>query len=348
MTVSRVLGLGAQEGRVRKETRERVRAAADLLGYRPNVAARSLRSNRMHQIGAYINRPEYLTMAGFGWMRLFSSLQRQSEEHNYRLAFHFYEDASEASLREFFEPGRYVDGLVVQGRNLSELEIRLLRESGMPVVSLYERLEGFCCMLGDDRGMGRKAADYLYSRGHRRVAAMAHKMAKPEWNGRYEGFIDRARELGMEVVETCFREANKPLLAGWEREFGYDSVPLPGEGKLGFSAIWIPSDFVAVGAIRRYEAEGLVVGRDISVLSYDNSEAYGYAHWETPRITSFELARDRIGLAAADMLCGGNYMPGVHWFASTLVERTSVCDGPDQSAGVSSLDTFGKNFPTND
>lgn len=340
MTVSRVLDVsGWERAKVRPTTRERVEAVAERMGYRPNVAARSLRSNRTHQIGVYIKWKDYVAMGSSGWMRVFSALQRQASEHNYRLAFHFHDQESEADLRELFTPGRYMDGLVVLGRNLSDVEVGLLNDCGMPTVSLYHRIADFCCLLADDGGVGRRAADYLHSRGHRKVAVLSHRTPREEWNGRFHGFVTRAGELGLEVSMQVFHACERRNLNGWERDFGYTETPLPGSDQ-AFSALWVTSDFVAVGAVQRLEDEGLVVGKDVSVLSYDNAEGHGYAFWEQPRLTSFDLARDKIGIAAADVLCSGSFSPDIHLFSSQLVERGSVCDGPAGAVAHSLRQTF--------
>lgn len=328
MTVSRVMDPTHGGVKVKPETRKRVEAAVQKLGYKPNLAARSLRSSKTFQIGAYVNWNDYHSMSTFGWTHIFGSLQREAGKYGYRLAFYFYENASEDDLRDLLEPGRYVDGLVVQGRNLTELEIREMRASRMPVVSLYETIPDFCSLISGDYEVGVNAANYLYKLGHRRVSAMAQRKTKDEWSMRYHGFIERASELGMDLVSRYFEPRRGPALTGWEKRFGYDNAPIPGDRDAAFSAIWIPSDFVAVGAVDRYEEEGMVVGRDLSVLSLDNSEAYGYAYWKEPRLSSFDLNKQSIGKTAAEKLCSGSFEANVHTFQFELVERTSVTEGP--------------------
>lgn len=328
MTVSRVFDSNPTRSKVRPETRELVEKVARRLGYRPSAAARHLRLQRAHQIGVYLNWKHHGILSNYGWPRLFGAMQRQAAVYGYRLAFHFQDDTSEANLRDFFQPGRYVDGLVILGRNASETEVRLLQESGLPTVSIYEEIEGFYSLLTNDRGIGYQAANYLYARGHRDVAVLACRFPKDQWNQRYYSFVERAKELGMRVVQNCYQPAGIEKNLGWEHTFAYRNAPLPLKKNGHFTAIWIPSDFLAVGAIHRYEEEGWVVGKDISVISYDNSEAHGMRYWDKPRMTSFELSREQIGICAADILCSGKTEKKVHFFDSVLIERTSVCDGP--------------------
>lgn len=328
MTVSRVFDSDATRSKVRPGTREKVEAVARQLGYRPSTAARNLRLQRSHQIGVYLNWKHHGILSHFGWPRVFGALQRQAAQYGYRVAFHFQDDTSETNLKDFFQPGRYVDGLVVLGRNIADKEIRLLRESGLPTVSLYEEIDGFVCLLANDRRVGRQAADYLYARGHRDVAVLAYRNDREHWNLRYYSFMERAQELGLQIVQQYYQPAGMDKTLGWEHTFGYQNAPLPLGDKGHFTALWIPSDFLTVGAIHRYEDEGWEVGKDLSVLSYDNAEAHGIRYWDTPRITSFELNREQIGVRAADILCSGNPEKPVHSFDSTLIERTSVCDGP--------------------
>jgi len=329
--VSVSLAIRNQNGRVRvsEKTRKRILDVATQLDYHPNPSARNLALSRTHQIGVYLNSPKALDLSLTPWHAVISAIQLHLAKIGYRLSFYYFPKGMREGFREFLIPNRFVDGLIVQGRVLEDSEIRTIRKSGLPTVSLYHVIEGFHSLTIDEAQTGADAADYLYAAGHRRVALFALRMKRPEWNRRMTGFIQRAREIGLLLPGTC--QIVAPIgnrLAG--------STELPEElfhrletVRKNITAIYCPSDYLSIALVRAFDAKGIRVGRDISLLSYDNLEGHGFKPWRKPRLTTFNPPFSEIGAKIVKLLVPSAYAkkrpsPTHHSFVPTLIERDSV------------------------
>jgi LacI family transcriptional regulator len=178
-------------------------------------------------------------------------------------------------------------------------------------------------VLPDERAAGRTAARALLAAGHRdRIWLVGESPA-----GVYAG---RERRLGVEDVLARAQLA----LAGtvdclWWPEPSYAAVreflasgPVP-------SAIICLNDRVAFGAYQALAEAGLAIPRDVSLLSFDDSDL---ASWLRPQLTSIAIPHFELGRRAVELLLDGSPAEGVHRVAMPLRERASV--GPPLVAAV--------------
>ncbi len=312
--------------RVSTATRARIRAIATELDYFPNPTARNLVFSRTHQVGLYLNSPDSLNLSPTPWRKIISAIQTRLWARGYRLGIYYFESGQESGFREFLAPNRFVDGIIVQGRGLSPGEVRKILEAEMPAVSIYQKIQGLCSVTVDEQKMGSDAADYLREMGHRHVAVFALSFQKPEWNCRVSGFLERAAVLGIRVPAA--RQLIGPM---GHREPG--SLQLPEElyqrlrkvlGKV--SAVYCPSDYLSTALVRRFDLEGIRLGRDVSLLSYDNLEGHGFKPWPEARLTTFDPPFSKIASQVVSILLDDvkPLSPTHHTFAPRLIERGSV------------------------
>lgn len=312
--------------RVSRASQRRIKEVASRLNYRPNPAARTLALSRTHQIGLYLNSPNSLNLSLTPWREVLTRIQSRLGKAGYRLGIYYFPPGRETGFSDFLIPNRFVDGLLVQGRDLSPGEIQKIREAGMPVISLYEDIPGMHSLTIDEERMGSDAADYLYGMGHRRIALLAMTAQRPGWNGRITGFLRRAEELGIGLPAS--RQCIEPVgdrLAG--------SLELPRELFRKFSrirgsvtALYCPSDYLSFALLKALDKQGIEVGRDLSLLSYDNLEGMGFRPWSVARLTSFSPPFARIAERVMDLFDHLDAFPSPthHVFAPRIVERGSV------------------------
>ncbi|HWL53368.1 MAG TPA: LacI family DNA-binding transcriptional regulator [Chthoniobacteraceae bacterium] len=324
MTVS--IALRPQHGRSRisPETRERICALAKKMNYRPNPSAKNLALARSHHIGFYLNSPEALNLSTIPRRRIISTTQAQLWKRGYRLGIYYFESEREEGFSEFLTPRRFVDGIMTLGFTLSAAEIAKIRASGMPTISLYHKIKGMRSFTIDFDAMARHAAEYLHAHGHREIAILAAGTLQHE---RIFGFRQRAQELGLRVPdERIFLE---PLDQGRTSEIlarRLVGALMASRAPAAVTAFYIPSDYLAIEIVRFMEANGKVLGRDFSVISFDNLEGQGQRPWDELRLTSYDPPYAEIGEAVAATLGQPDARPedACRTFKAHLVERRSV------------------------
>src|SRR6266702_1711866 len=179
------------------ETAERVLAAADSLGYRPNTVARSLRTRRSHTVGVLI--PDLTNP-------LFPPIVRGIED---RLAADGYvalignTDSDDERERLVFERmrARHVDGFVCATAHLSSPLLAEAASAGIPVVLVNRYAKGYgfpAVSVDNERGIGL-AVSHLVSLGHRRIAHIAGPQDVSTGLLRYRGFTDAMAAHGLAV-----------------------------------------------------------------------------------------------------------------------------------------------------
>lgn len=168
-TASRVLS--GQET-VKRELALLVRDASDQLGYRPNIAARSLRLAQSMTLGAVFNRLDSpLTRT------LLTGLEVGTREQDYALLL-TNANGDPAVFRTLMERllERQVDALLVY-RPPSEIDdcLRLYEAAGTPVISVFAKPRGVKLPLVTNRPTEaiRRAVDHLASLGHRAIGYVA-------------------------------------------------------------------------------------------------------------------------------------------------------------------------------
>src|SRR5215471_17587858 len=172
---------------VSEDTAHRILAAADLLGYRPNTVARSLRTRRSHTVGVLIpdlNNP------------LFPPIVRGIED---RLAADGYvalignTDSDDERERLVFElmRARHVDGFVFATARLRSALLAEAARAAIPVVLVNRHAEGYgfpSVTVDNERGIAM-SVDHLVSLGHRRIAHIAGPQDISTGLSRYRGFM---------------------------------------------------------------------------------------------------------------------------------------------------------------
>ncbi|MGE5530222.1 MAG: LacI family DNA-binding transcriptional regulator [Patescibacteria group bacterium] len=268
-TVSRVLG---NYGSVSPEIAARVLKVATELGYRPNLAARSLKTNRTGRIGVIVHditNPYYAEIVG--------GIEERAKMEGYTVSVCAASNVGDLDLVNGFLDQQF-DGLVVASSWYAFAHTRLpaLAANGLPVVlgpeaspppgdeheSHYHRV------VYDWRGTVEAAVSYLIGLGHRRIAFLS-SMNVNEENGKYLGYTAALAKHGLPyderlVVSLLNPETNTSIQVGqkeMETLLARNVQP---------TAIMAFNDLVAMGAIATIIDAGLRVPEDISVMGQDD------------------------------------------------------------------------------
>ena len=307
---------------VNPETRARVLAVADELGYLPNRAARALTTGRTHNIGlivADISNP------------FFPPLIKAAQAHARTRDYHVFvadtdEDPRvEQELIQTFT--KQVDGVLLCSPRLSNRAIDRLRRD-VPFVMINRRVKGLPAVLMDVGHGARLAVEHLTALGHRRLALLVGP--EGSWTSQ-EISAAATAAAGAAGADLVVLGPNSPTEHGGQ-------VAAPEVLRAGVTAVLAYNDLVAIGLVEGLAELDVEVPGAISVVGIDDIMP---ARLGRPKLTTVAMPTVAAGRTAVDMLLqlvGSTEIGGAAQttLETTLVVRdsTAVLPGPVHPAGA--------------
>jgi LacI family transcriptional regulator len=303
------------QGTLRRETRQKVLAAAERLNYRANANARGLVSGRSYTVGL-------ITSDRLGRFSVPVMLGAEDSLATGQMAILFC-DAREDPVRErhWLQTlrARNVDGILVTSLR-SDARPSLSDQVSVPVVYAYSpsEREDDISVVPDDRQGGRLAGDHLLEIGRRRIAYVGGPQTYAAAHLRLDGLKDALSGAGLALVSA-------PLFVSWEEEGGRQAARALLHREENFDAVFCASDQIARGLIEEFGAHQIRVPEDVAVVGFDNWDIMALA--SRPSITSIDMNLTTVGERAARLLTAaidGTPSPGTHYVDCTLVVRGST------------------------
>lgn len=289
-TVSFVLNERPGSG-ISVETRDRVLRVAREMDYRPNLTARSLRTQVTHTIGLISDQ---IVTDNYGGDLIRGSLVT-ALQHDHLLIVVESQDDPEVE-RHLVEDllARQVDGIIVA--TVTGDRVRLPDTlHGRTVLLNCTSSPAWPAILADEFAGGREAANALLRAGHRRGIFLVGETPdglRPA-RERRRGFETALAEAGLALEGT--------IDCRWWPESAYDALgPLLSSGEPPRALICL-NDRVAFGAYQAIADAGLRIPDDVSVVSFDDSEL---ARWLRPQLTSVALPYFDMGRIAVESVLG--------------------------------------------
>lgn len=311
-STSRALhGTGASPAMV-----ERVRAAADELGYSPDATGRSLRLKKTFQVAfavADIGNPVYVEMM--------TAIHEVLAPHGYRVVVMTTGDtpASTAELVRSLSSG-FVDAMVLSPLRTDDALVEEIRQAPVPVVVIGRTLadHGIDSVSTDSAGGIGEAVRHLLDLGRRRIGFLNGPLDTTPGEARQRGFDAATGAAGFTGERTSVAlAADFTVAAGLvaardllDRTLGAPAGAL--DDRPGLDAIVAANDLLAIGAIRAVRERGLSVPEDVAVTGMDDTEI---GRVFQPSLTSVSLGSTERGRVAAQLvvdLVDGDAEPGRH------------------------------------
>jgi LacI family transcriptional regulator len=275
---------------VSPETVERVRAAAEALGYRVNRVARGLKTRRSFTVGMLIpdiTNPFFPPMvrgaedglAEAGFTLVLADTDNDEEKDR----------KAQAVLLE-----RQVDGMLLGTARRRDPLVEELVDAGVPLVLVNRTIDrgGVSAVIPDDHAGMALAVDHLHDLGHRRIGHVAGPPQTSTGSRRAAGFEAAIRSFGLESVppvevtsftEEAGRAAASTILASKRRP----------------SAIVAANDLVALGVLDAADSLGLSCPQDFSLVGFNDMPFVGRLD---PPLTTVRIDEYEIGLRASRLL----------------------------------------------
>lgn len=281
------------------DTVERVRRVAKKLHYQPHAGARSIRSNRFHNIGYFMAKSGLHTPTPAGYM---AGVHDVAEEHGYRITLIRLpvnlEDLSKAMLGAFSE--RNLDAIVIE--SYSELARQIheqIEATQMPILFINDRHK-FNSVYVDDARAARELTRHLLDQGYRKIgflhreieggpkiSRMHHSAKDRECGYREEMKKARRKPQVHTVVSTAVVGRDIDLSEGdWQQISRFDAV------------IAYDDDLANLVARAAYD-RGLWIPDSLAIASF-NGDYASLCAWQrltTMQIPSYEMGRRAGGMA---------------------------------------------------
>jgi len=309
-TVSRVVNARSN---VDSDTRDRVLAAMDEIGYRPNSAARALKSGRFSTIGVIM-----FTLSSFGNMRTLDAVAMAATEAGYSITLipvtRPTQGAVTGAVNRLAEQA--VDGIVIimEAHMLDRIDVTV--PTGLPVVIVDSDAGSRYTVVDTDQTEGaRLATQHLLDLGHRTVWHIAGPESSFSAGRRTASWRNTLKAAGAPVP---------PVLEGdWSAQSGYvHGVTLAADPLV--TAIFASNDQMALGVMRAMHEAGRAVPADVSVVGFDDmreSEDF----W--PPLTTVHQDFAQVGRLCIEKLLRQIDSPGASSPGTTIVPTHLVVRG---------------------
>jgi DNA-binding LacI/PurR family transcriptional regulator len=274
---------------VSEDTRDRILAIADELGWYPNRAARALSAARADACGLVLARPARTIALEPFFMEFIAGVESELASHSIALMLQLVRDVHEEIevYRRWFGEHR-VDGVLVVDLRLDDPRVDELARLGLPAVVVGGPVKNHVlpAIWHDEASVVTEAIRYLAALGHERVAHVSGVVDFVHTQQRLDAFRRAVAELGLEgeIVETDYSaesgsRATRKLL----------SSPTPP------SAILFDSDLLAVTGLGVAQQMGFSVPDDVSIVGWDDSLISQVVH---PPLTAITRDITAYGVAA--------------------------------------------------
>ncbi len=310
---------------VSPQTRDRILAYADALGWYPNSAARALSAARSDLVGLVLARKPSVMSAESFFMELISGIEGELGPSEMGLVLKVVGEDPDRELAVYrqWSGQRRVDGVILVDIRVHDPRPAACEKAGLPALVLGRRTGDHrlpCLSVGIGAAM-RAAVAHLAQFGHRRIARVAGPPAMVHTRDRDRAFRAAARRHGIESTmraRTDYtaeqgEQATRSLLTAPDRP----------------TAIVYDNDLMAVRGVAVARELGLDVPGDLSVIAWEDSVL---CRLMSPAMTSLRLDVAAYGATAAAMLTrlvAGDVVDDVAFPAPELVPRASTGQAPE-------------------
>ena len=284
-TVSRVLKTPEV---VTKTTRDKVLAAVEATGYRPNALASGLRrakSDNIVVVVPFIQNPFFSGVIqgieGVAFAEGYQVLLGESQNDQTRL------DSYAAMLRS-----KTADGLILLG---AALPSQLDDKTPLVMACEYFPDHRIPAIRIDNEAAARMATEHLIGLGHTRIGTIAGPHDNQLSRDRLAGYRAALGAAGLVYEESLVAEG------GFDVDSGHAAMTRLLDLQAPPSAVFSSSDEMAIGALKAAREHGLKVPDDLSLVGFDGIR---FADFCDPPLTTVVQPNVEIGAAAARMMIG--------------------------------------------
>jgi len=277
------------------QTRQKVREAAEHLGYIPDATAQALASRRTKALGLVMTRSSHHIATDAFLPRIIAGLIDVVKDHKLRLLIEYVE--VEHQDRAYLELARAkrIDGMILLTPRIDDAGLRKLEQVDIPTVMMGELAGTNLHSVDiDNRAAAQRGVDYLLQLGHRQIACITN--APPSYSAaadRVLGYKDALNSAGITPNDELIRYAD------FDPKSGHDQMLSLLSSSQKFTAVFVASDNVAMGACAALREAGIKLPEDVSILGFDDIP---WAEYFDPPLTTIRLNAQELARRACYVL----------------------------------------------
>ena len=257
-TVSRALNGSSL---VHPDTKTRVLAAAEELGYRPNLAAKSLRQGKNNTIGIIVPT---IRMSIFS--DIVQSVSYNASVSGYSTVIAVTNEDPQLEQESILRMhSGFVDGIIITATDKNTDLLRRLYKDGFPIVqTVRSQVRNIPSILADYYSSAYEAAMYLHDHGCRKIGFVDGPVTLAPYHDRYIGYKDAIHELGLEDLSII---TDSPTGNLQHFRLGYNGVNELLERCPELDGVMVAVDLQGLGAIRAFKEKGIHLPDQMRLIS---------------------------------------------------------------------------------
>lgn len=283
---------------VTEGTRSAIFAAAEQVGYQVSLRGRSLRTGKSYQIAALmpVSAAKSHEWNGVEHAEILAGIAAGVEGSPYRLAVHLVSDTDDSLdvVRSIVE-GHLADGIIFSGIQIDDPRVAFLVERGFPFVTLGRNRSSHPHAFVDiDSDWAAYAATRrLVEGGHRRIALVNPEPHLAYSHDRIHGYTRALAEVGLTPDPALISEGDLTTRFGKAAALALRALPDPATG---FVCV---NESTALGVLSGLHETGAAIGRNASVIAYDDINASAYF---CPPLTTLLYPLETLSRVLADFM----------------------------------------------
>ena len=293
-TVSLVINGKAKEMKVAEKTRKKVLEAVKTLDYKPNLAARRLKSSEASKPTIALYWPlDYRTVF---LARLLSGIQREMKRINFDcdVVVNLYEN-DKLHLEPELLKSSYFNAAIIGGTSEADNEHLKSIKSRVPIILFNRRVPGYSSVCSDDSGSAEKISKLLWAKGHSSVAIFNSKKKFHAMNLRTQSFIDSCKDNDISADEKFIITTENSYEGGAfaaSRLLNLKDYP---------KALYCDSDIIALGATHIFNKNNVRIPDDIEIISIGMSDRE-QTKYSTPPLTVASIPTEEMAASCVNII----------------------------------------------
>ena len=290
-TISRVIN---KRPDVSSETRQAVEKAIAEMGYRPSALARSLVQQRSYTLGVITAGLKYV-----GVSQTLNGITEQCEASNYALLIKELPRFDTTNIVPVIESliSRHVEGIIFAAPEIKE-NIKIIQSQlpsfCPPILFLKSRVNpNYITINIDNYGGARKAVEYLFSIGRRKIGLISGPMDWTEARQRKQGWEDAIKAQGEAFSDQQWVEGNWSSASG-EVAFIKLLQKFP-----EMDALFSSNDQMALGVLHYAHEHSIRIPDDLAIIGFDDLTESAYFN---PALTTVTHPLRELGILAVKTL----------------------------------------------
>lgn len=297
LSISTVSNVLSGNRAVSEKSRQKVLSAAAELGYRPNLAARTLRTQKSNTVALIIPTDEANRNANFFYMDVLLGIYKKLRETDYHVIVAAYSglNGGERSLGAVeLCKQQWVDGAIFVPSSQSAKQLKVLREMGIPFVLADRKVDGggYSFVGSDNENGAFEAVTKLIEVGRRRIGFVGGAFTVSSGSERFAGYRRALESAGIDYDET---------LAEMTESYSVQQGEACARRLLerGVDGIFVADNVLTMGVVRELNRQQIRIPDQVGIIGFDYFDWMGLTR---PPLTSVRQRSYHMGYVAAEIL----------------------------------------------